>query len=322
MFQNSVFWVKICFFNRYLSTGDTFRTIPRSYRVGESTVSRIVQEMCKAVWDKLQELYMGELTEEDWKSVSKEFTNRWKFNNCIGDIDGKHVTIHAPTKSGTDYLNYKKTFSIVLLAVVDAQYQFLIVDIGSKGRFSDGGILSNSVFLSRVNKKNLNIPADAPLEEGGQPFPFVFVGDEAFPLRTYLMRPYPRVQLDKEKRIFNYRLSLARRIVENAFGILARRWRVYKRPFECKVEVVVDVVKATCVLHNFIMKSNSFNIEESNQSECIYPATQLAPLPHRGGSATDQAFQVREGFKKFCNSAAGVLPYQENRIENRLHQRN
>jgi len=52
------------------------------------------------------------------------------------------------------------------------------------------------------------------------PMPYVFVGDEAFPLKKYFMRPYPgRLINSQEKKVFNYRLSRARRVVENAFSM-------------------------------------------------------------------------------------------------------
>jgi hypothetical protein len=62
--------------------------------------------------------------------------------------------------------------------------------------------------------------------------PHVFVGDNAFLLKTYLMRPYPRSQSngDSVKSIFNYGLSRARRVVENAFGILSQKFKIIRGP--------------------------------------------------------------------------------------------
>lgn len=77
--------------------------------------------------------------------------------------------------------------------MVDANRKFSIIDIGSKGRFSDGGILADSVFGTKLANNELNLPADRPLEPNGAPLPYVFIGDQAFALRRNFLRPYSRV---------------------------------------------------------------------------------------------------------------------------------
>jgi hypothetical protein len=146
-----------------------------------------------------------------------DFWDLWNFPNCIGAIDRKHVKVQAPPNSGSKFFNYKHSFSAVLLALVDVRYKFTVVDIGSYGRSSDGGIFAHSK-LGKYLETYLGIPGTSCLA------PHVIVGDEAFPLKTYLMRPYPGSQSkgDNENSIFNYRLSRARRVVENAFGILSQ----------------------------------------------------------------------------------------------------
>lgn len=103
---------------RYLATGDSFGSIAFSYRVGRCTVGRIVKQVACAIWDVLVDEFMAMPAKADWEQIADGFSYRWNFPNCVGAIDGKHVLIQAPDKSGSLYFNYKGTFSIVLLAVV------------------------------------------------------------------------------------------------------------------------------------------------------------------------------------------------------------
>ena len=148
---------------------------------------------------------------------------RWQFPNVAGCIDGKHVAIKAPRNTGSLFFNYKGFFSIVLLAVADAKYRFIYVNVGSEGRTSDGGIFASCDLRKALDTESANLPAPRPLPNDDQPMPFTFIGDEAFPLKSYLLKPYPQRHLTHEQRIYNYRLCRARRVVENAFGIMASR---------------------------------------------------------------------------------------------------
>ena len=85
-------------------------------------------------------------TEEEWKAIADQYLEKWNFNNCIGVMDGKHVLINNPANSGSLYFNYKGSLSIVLLALVDADYKFLYVDVGRNGRVSDRGVFKNFEF--------------------------------------------------------------------------------------------------------------------------------------------------------------------------------
>ena len=176
----------------------------------------------------------------------------------VGAIDGKHVVIQAPINMGSSFFNYKGSHSIVLLAVCDAHYRFILVDIGDSGRHSDGGVLSNSEFGKALENGTLSLRSARPLPGTTQPsLPFVIVGDEAFPLKQNMLRPYPGKNLPEPQAVFNYRLSRARRIIENSFGILAARWRIFTRPIIAEPTKVVAYTKAAIAMHNYLRTTES-----------------------------------------------------------------
>jgi len=132
----------------------------------------------------LSPIYLKPLKEEDWKRIAAGFWNRWNFPNCIGAIDGKHFVIKTPPNSGSLYnFNYKKNFSVVLLAACDNKYKFTVVDCGAYGSVSDGDIFAQSKFGKCLNSNNLNVPVEnCKLSLSDIEMPYYFVADEAFPL--------------------------------------------------------------------------------------------------------------------------------------------
>ena len=110
---------------------------------------------------------------QDWLQIASEFETRWNFPNCVGAVDGKHVVIKSPAYSGSIFFNYKGTFSIVLLAVVDAKYSFVVIDVDGYGKQSDGGTLASSEFGMRLNSNRLDLP-ETKVPPGSQtPLPHV-----------------------------------------------------------------------------------------------------------------------------------------------------
>lgn len=166
-------------------------------------------------------------TDAEWKAIACDFSSKWQFPHCLGAIDGKHIFIQPLAKSGSLFYNYKSRFSIILIAVVDANYQFIYASAGTQGRVSDAGVFAHSDLREAMDSGTLNFPPVDTLLGTDTVMPYVLVGDEAYPLRPDLMKPYPFRNLNTELRIYNCRLSRARWVVENAFGILANRFRMF-----------------------------------------------------------------------------------------------
>ncbi|RVE44383.1 hypothetical protein evm_010953 [Chilo suppressalis] len=284
---------------RFLATGDSYQTIAFSFRVGRSTVGSIVKNVCTEIWNSLQPIYMPTPTESIWRQAETGYREIWNFPNCLGSIDGKHVAIKCPRNSGSNFFCYKNFFSIVLLAIVDPFYKFIVVDIGSCGRFSDSGIFENSTFYREFIVGKTLLPPK-PLPAMNEPIPHVLIGDEGFALKPYLMRPFPKAAAlqDERKRNYNKRLCRARRVVENAFGILGEKWRVLHRPIDCSVDTADDIVKATCCLHNYVRTKEGRFIEEESTTT---PAPALQSIRPTNQRSSNAAFQIREKFVSYFN---------------------
>nr|CAI5854844.1 unnamed protein product [Callosobruchus analis] len=229
---------------RFLATGDSYRSLMYLFRISDSTIFLFIPEVCRAIILVLKEYIKMPSTNDGWRDVSREFDVAWNFPHCIGCVDGKHVGIQNPNNAGSMYLNYKGSFSIVLMAVCDANYCFTFADAGIQGRILGGGAFRETTFFKK-------------LEPGRQVMqPYVILGDDAFALSEHLMKPFPGLQLDKDSRIYNYRLSRARRVIENTFGLMCSVFRVFRKAVLLNVENAKIVTLACCYLHNFLRKKS------------------------------------------------------------------
>ena len=107
-----------------------FATIAATYRMSTTTVSRVIKDTC-ALWDVLKSNGFLNVpqTSKKWLQIAGQLKLKWNFDHCVGAIDGKHIIIQCPPRGGSMYFNYKKFHSIVLRAVVNASYEFIMLEI-------------------------------------------------------------------------------------------------------------------------------------------------------------------------------------------------
>ncbi|CAH2088123.1 unnamed protein product [Euphydryas editha] len=274
---------------RFLATGETYASLDFNYRISASYISRIVQQVLASLRKNLVPIFLPMPTEDQLKQTSGHFWNRWNVPNCFGAIDGKHVRIKAPQNSGSIFFNYKDYYSTVLLAIVDANCKFIAVDVGSYGKEGDSGIFKKSAMGKRICSGQFNVPQSAPLPGTNILTPHYLIGDDAFALDVYMMKPYYRnhVRNDRDKAIFNYRICRARRVTENAFGLLSQVFRVLYTPIAIKPELCDHLIITICCLHNLLrdayLENNGIPYYRYDRKK-PKPTENMIPLARRGGS--------------------------------------
>lgn len=185
---------------RFLATGESYSSLQYQFRISKSSISIFIPQVCEAIYVTLKDTYLlFPNTEEGWLKISNDNYKSWQFPNTIGCIDGKHIAIFNPPDSGSLFYNYKKFYSVVLLALVKHNYQFLYVNVGCQGRLSDGAVFKSSDLYRGIVSNTLNIPNPRPLPKTGDPcwdeseypkLPFLIVRDDAFQLSTHMIKPY------------------------------------------------------------------------------------------------------------------------------------
>lgn len=318
--------LKVAVTLRHLATGDRYPSLSYSFRVSRHTIAKFIPEVCRAIVDEYKdEVIDCPTSPEEWRFKAAEFERKWNVPHAVAALDGKHVAIRKPPKSGSLYHNYKGFFSIIILALVDADYKFIWADVGSMGHMSDAQIFNDSELKECFDEGTINLPPPEPMTNDDKHFPFFMLADDAFALRTYLMKPYSKRGMTDEERITNYRISRGRRVVENAFGILASRWQALLTTLQQNPKVATVEVEAAICLHNLMRMRypglQNAELDEDDASHNMVPGEwrRHAPMHQlqrvRGpNQATTEAKRQREYLRLYFNSPAGAVPWQQGMI--------
>ena len=282
--------------------------------MGYSTVRGIVLQVCEALWRNLQPYYLPEEHCDSWLDHAQRFNDLWQFPHCVGALDGKHIQCACPPRSGSLFFNYKGHFSIVLLAIASADYRFTMIDVGAFGSPNDPSELNNSEFGRRLEDGDLDLPMPEALDdcEDDTPMPYTFVADSIFKQRPEVMKPYPgrRNELTDESKVYNYRHKRARMVVENTFGILAARFRIFHRKIFLTPDHAVTVVRAACVLHNYLVKPRHVELVHLGANgQVINPPGWDDLYKTTGNRTANEGIRIRDLFRRYFNNE-GAVPWQ------------
>lgn len=207
----------------HLATNIEYRTIAALFGIGISTVCTIVCNTTRAITQHLLPQYVQMPSRGRLREILQEFETLWGFPQVVAALDGTHIPILKPTECPSDYYNRKGFYSILIQGVVDSQGCFIDVNIGWPGKVHDARVLANSTFYHKATSGNL-FP-DWKRVINGVEVPLLVLGDPAYPLLPWLMKPFTdNGHLTAAERHYNYRQSRTRMVVENAFGCLKGRW--------------------------------------------------------------------------------------------------
>ncbi|XP_041376853.1 protein ALP1-like [Gigantopelta aegis] len=311
--------LKVAITLRYLATGDSYMSMAYGF-------CSVVPEVCQAIYDEFHEELIKCPSPDEWREVAKGFADRWNFNNCIGAIDGNHVKIQAPANSGSLYYNYKGTFSIVLMAVVDSQYKLLYIDVGANGSCYDGGVFKGTSLYKGLDQGKAGLPPPEPLPNSQVPVHYNLVADAAFAQKSWLVKPFSQRNLTKQMRIFNYRLSRARNPVENTFGILAQRFRCLLGTMLVRPDRAIKIVLACCRLHNLLIErkpqkvQRRVDFEDPDTHELVEGSWRqedqvLLPLQNTGRNTTTKAGKDLKDFLMDYYNGSGSVEWQDRMVD-------
>ncbi len=179
--------LKVAITLHYMATGDSSKSLQYGFRVAYNTICLLIADISGAIVEAYhEEVIITPTTPEDWMVIANNNSQRWQYHHCLGAIDGKHVAIRKPMNGGSYYFNYKNFHLMVLMALVDGDYKFTLVEVGDNGNSSDAQIFEDCGLKQAIDQHVIG-----------------FLPSDHLPDHNY--------------RIYNYRMSCCRIVCKNAF---------------------------------------------------------------------------------------------------------
>lgn len=277
-----------------LGHGNSYVSIGPSFNVGKSTVIEAVQDVVEALYELRNEYIKFPETEAETLAATETFEELSELPNIVGAIDGSHVRIIAPKDSAVDYFSRYQQYDFIIQAVVNGRKLFLDFACGFPGNMHDARVLRRSAIFRKAERGEILSAPTVHINGRHELRPYL-VGDSAYPLSPWLMKPYPEGTRDRDEIKFNKELSSARVKVECAFGLLKSRRRVLQKCFDSSIEFAVKNAIACAVLHNLCILWGDDWEEEDNDDDNPCP-------PNVGPNVIRDGDNMREILKDYiCN---------------------
>jgi hypothetical protein len=239
----------------FLGSTCELRTIANLFGIGISTAGQIVHEFCSVLVNTFFHRFIKfPATDKEINDTMNDYYIGSGYPMCIGSLDGTHIAIKPPLGFKTDYFNYKKYHSVIMLAVVNSSLLFTYVNVGAPGCCNDSSVFFRSSIADLIQ---LPIYADHHITINNIKIQAHLIADSAFALKPTVIKPYAdRPNMPRSNSLFNYRLSRCRCTVERAFGSLKNRFRCLHKKLEFDLDHIHTIIKAATILHNICIFSN------------------------------------------------------------------
>ena len=250
-----------------LATGECYRSCGLMIGLAKPTVVKCCHEFVEAICRLQDDFIKFPSTRAEIGRKIEGFSEKSKFPNVVAATDGSHIPIKAPKENHEDYFNRKHFYSFLVQGIVDSSGLFLSVATGFPGSLHDSRMLRLSDVYWAAEEEDILI--EPTLDLGGTVIRPLFVGDSAYPLKTWLV---PVIKdngaLNQDQKKFNKELAKARIVSEHAFGLLKGRWRALLKRLDEDHCRIPNTIIACCVLHNIcIIRGDEFEGDADDSSD-------------------------------------------------------